>query len=122
MDLQTLNTLKAGDRIRITRDHRDVGIRVGAMGTVTATARAPEAPEFPTVYIQLDSAHPDLLAWDNELMLAPDIYCDPAEEDRGVNSRIDPDSIVASMETTNVPRSPADEQGRRWMPGEAEAA
>jgi hypothetical protein len=117
MDLQTLNTLKAGDRVRITKDHGDVGIRAGAMGTVTAIARASDAPAFPTVYIQLDSTHP-ALAWD-ELMLAPDIYRDSADEDRG---RIDPDSIVASIETTNVPRSPADEQGLRWLPGKAEAA
>jgi hypothetical protein len=122
MDLQTLNTLKAGDRIRMIRDHRDVGIRAGAMGTVTAVARAQEAPAFPTVYIELDSSHPDLPAWDNELMLAPDIYRDPSDEDRGLNSRVDPDSIVACMETTNVPRSPADEQALRWRLGEAEAA
>jgi hypothetical protein len=120
MDLQTLNTLKAGDRIRMIRDHRDVGIRAGAMGTVTAVARAQAAPAFPTVYVQLDSSHPGLPAWDNELMLAPDIYRDPADEDRGLNSRVDPDSIVAGMETTKV--SPADGQGRRWRPGEAEAA
>ena len=118
MDLQNLNALKAGDRIRISRDHGDVGIRAGALGTVTAIARAPEAPAFPTVYIQLDSSHP-ALAWDNELMLAPDIYRDPTDEERG---RIDPDSIVASIETTNVPRSPADERALRWLPGKAEAA
>jgi hypothetical protein len=122
MDLQTLNTLKAGDRIRITKGHRDVGIRAGAVGTVTAIARASEAPAFPTVYIHLDSYRTGLLAWDDELMLAPDIYRDPTDEDRGLNSRIDPDSIVASMETTNAPRPPADELGLRWRPGEAEAA
>jgi hypothetical protein len=43
MDLRTLNTLKAGDRIRITRDDRDVGTRAGDLGTVTAIARRSEA-------------------------------------------------------------------------------
>ncbi len=69
MDLRTLNTLKAGDRIKMTKDNKDVGIRAGEVGTVAATVRDPEAPEFPTVYIELDTCRPELLVWDNELML-----------------------------------------------------
>jgi hypothetical protein len=119
MDLRTLNTLKAGDRIMITRDDMDVGTRAGDLGTVTAIARRPEAV-LPTVYIQLDSAHPDLhlrdpnfeRSWDNELMLSPECYCDLA----AANSSIDPNTIVASMEKADAPR------GLGWLQGNAEAA
>jgi hypothetical protein len=121
MDLRTLNTLKVGDRIRMTKDQRDVGIHVGEVGTVTAMTRAKEAPLFPTVYIELDNSPRDLLVWDNELMLTPDCYLDLSDENRGIDSRIDPDSVVACMEKTDVSRSPADEAGLRWLGG-AEAA
>jgi hypothetical protein len=116
MDLRTLNTLKAGDRIRITRDDKDVGARAGDLGTVTAIARRPDAV-LPTVYIQLDSSHPDLRAWD-ELMLSPECYCDLT----AANSSIDPNSTVASMEKADAPRGPADEHGFGWPQGKAEAA
>jgi hypothetical protein len=115
MDLRTLNTLKVGDRIRFTKNYKDVGIRPDMMGTVTAIARGQEEPEFPTVYIQPDSPRPDLLDCENELMLTWDSYCDPTDETRDINSRIDPDSIVACMEKTDMPRAPADEQGLRWI-------
>jgi hypothetical protein len=119
MDLRTLNTLKLGDWIRMAKAHKEVGIRAGEVGTVTAIARDPEAPEFPTVYVQLDNSHLGLLAWENELMLSPDCYLDL---DRGLNSCIDPESIVGSMEKIAVPRSPADEQEPRWLLAKAEAA
>jgi hypothetical protein len=122
MDLLSLNTLKAGDRIRMTKDHKDVGIHAGEAGIVAAIARDPEAPEFPTVYVQLDSSDADLPAWDNELMLTFDGYLDLNDENRGIDSRIDPNSVVACMEKTDTPRSPVDEQGRPWMQGTAEAA
>jgi hypothetical protein len=122
MDLRTLNTLKLGDRVRMAKAHKDVGIRAGEVGTVTAIARDAEAPEFPTVYVQLDSSHLDLLACENELMLSPDCYLGLTDEDRGINSRIDPESIVGSMEKILVPRSPIDEQGLHWPLSKAEAA
>jgi hypothetical protein len=121
MDLQTLNTLKVGDRIRITRDDKDVGVRAGDLGTVTAIARRPAAPAFPTVYIQLDSSHPDLRAWDNELMLSPECYCDFTATGQGIDSSVDSDSIVASMEKTDVRRTAADEQRLRWLSGKEAA-
>jgi hypothetical protein len=122
MDLRTLNTLKPGARIRMTSDHREVGIRAGDLGTVTAIARDKEVPEFPTVYVQLDAYRRDLVRWDNELMLTCDCYLDLTDADRGIDSRIDPDSIVASMEKADVLRSAADEQGRSWLMGGADAA
>jgi hypothetical protein len=119
MDLWTLNTLKAGDRIRITRDDKDVGMRAGDLGTVIAVTRRPEALVLPTVYIELDSSRPDLRSWDNELMLSPECYCDVAAANGGIGSSIDPNSIIACMEKTDAPRAPADEQRLRWLPGEA---
>jgi hypothetical protein len=121
MDLRTLNTLKAGDRIRITRDDKDVGTRAGDLGTVTAIARIPEAPAFPTVYILLDSSHPDVRAWDDELMLSPECYCDLTAPNKGIDWSIDPDSIVAAMEKTDMPLAPADEQRLRWLQGKEAA-
>jgi hypothetical protein len=115
MDLRTLNTLKAGVRIRMTKGNKDVGTRAGEMGTVTAVARDPKAPELPTVYVQLDGSQTGLMPWDNALMLTPECYLDLTDEPRGIGSRIDPDSIVAGMERTDPPRSPADEQAVRWM-------
>jgi hypothetical protein len=115
MDLRTLNTLKVGDRVRMTTDQRDVGIHAGEFGTVIAATRAPGAPLFPTVYIELDSSHRDVLVWDNELMLTPDCYLDPADENRGIHSRIDPDSVVAGMEKT-------DDKGFGWGRDQADAA
>jgi hypothetical protein len=120
MDLRSLNTLAKGIRTTFTRDHKDVGIRAGANGTVVAIARDAEAPEFPTVYIQLDSCHPSLPAWDNELMLSPECYCDLTAANEGINSRIDPDSIVASMEKTDATVLPS-EQGLRQGLGNAAA-
>jgi hypothetical protein len=122
MDLRTLNTLKVGDRIRITRDDKDVGTRAGDLGTVTAIARAPEAPVFPTVYVRIDGSHPDVQAWDDELMLSPEYYSDVAAPNEGIDSRIDPNSIVAGMEKADMLRTPVDEQGLRWRAGKAEAA
>jgi hypothetical protein len=122
MDLRTLNTLKAGDRIKMTKDHKDVGIRAGEVGTVVATVRDPETPEFPTVYIELNTSRPELLVWENVLVLTPDCYCDLTDEDRGLDTRIDLCSVVACMERTEMPPPPADEQGRRWAFGKAEAA
>jgi hypothetical protein len=122
MDLRTLNTLKTGVRIRMTKGNKEVGTRAGEMGTVTAVARASGAPELPTVYVQLDSPQTGLLAWDNELMLTPECYLDLTDENHGIDSRIDPDSIVAGMELTDVPRSPADEQGLRRLLREDKAA
>jgi hypothetical protein len=118
MDLRTLNSLKAGDRIRMTRDDKDVGTRAGDLGTVTAVARRPEAPAFPTVYIQLDSANPELQAWDNELMLSPECYCDLTVGNGTVSSSIDPNSVVACMEKTDAPRTHAGKV-LHWRPGEA---
>jgi hypothetical protein len=103
----------------MTSDHREVGIHAGDLGTITAIARDKEVPEFPTVYVQLDAYRRDLVRWDNELMLTCDCYLDLTDADRGIDSRIDPDSIVASMEKADVLRS---EQGRSWLLGGADAA
>jgi hypothetical protein len=115
MDLRTLNTLKAGDRIRMTRDDKDVGTRAGDLGTVTAITRRPGATAFPTVYIQLDSLDADPQAWDDDLMLSPECYCDLTAA--GGSISIDPNSIVAGMEKADAPR--AGGQKLRWLPGEA---
>jgi hypothetical protein len=117
MDLRTLNTLKAGDRIRMTRDDKDVGTRAGDLGTVTAITRRPDAPAFPTVYVQLDNSQPDPQAWDNELMLSPECYCDLTAASGSISSGVDPNSIVAGMEKTDAPR--AGGQELRWLRGEA---
>jgi hypothetical protein len=118
MDLRTLNALKAGDRIRMTRDDKDVGTRAGDLGTVTAIARRPEAPAFPTVYIHLDGARSELQAWENELMLSPECYCDLTAASAGVGPTIDPNSVVACMEKTDAPQARAG-GAFRWLPGEA---
>jgi hypothetical protein len=98
MDLRTLNSLRVGDRIWMTRADKEVGTRAGDHGTVTAIARALEAPEFPTVYVLLDGSRSEVETWDNQLMLSPECYCDLTAANEGINSRVDPASIVGGME------------------------
>jgi hypothetical protein len=110
MDLKTLNTRKIGDRAKLAMLNGDAGSLVlGDMGTVVSVGRR---GVFPVIGLQFDKHRPGLPS-DNTIVVEPDCYCDLAAPDEGLNSSINPNTIVACLEVADTPRSAEDEQELR---------
>jgi hypothetical protein len=106
MNLRTLDSVKAGCRLVQARLNGDT---IGALGDMGAVVSVERRGVFPVIWFEFDKHRPGL-PLDNYIVLSPDCYCDLTAPDEGIDSRIDPDNIVACLEITATPRSSEDEQ------------